>query len=245
MRKAIPKDIQDTIKRIQKKLKERFRDNLKSLILYGSWAKGTARKNSDIDLLAVFESTDEKVRKNIDDISYESDARRTITIVPCSLEDLRRETIPLYTAIKKEGKTILGTANLSLSPEPPEVKYAEFIKKSQQFETHKIDTAEELLTKELTSGIPEFCFMASKHAIQAALAMNGKGYTSKVSELIPQAEKYLGKEFSTSFKHVFDIYVRAEYELMPIFREEASRAIKYARKTMEVYKKWGRNEDNI
>ena len=245
MKKTIPKEIKSTIKRIREKLKESFEDNLKALILYGSWVKGTAGKDSDIDFLAVLGHLDGNTRKGISDISYEIDSERMITIVPCSLKDFRKETIPLYTAVKKEGETILGAIDLSLNPESPKVKYAEFIKKSQQFESHKIDTAEELLTKELISGIPEFCYMASKHAIQAALAMKGEGYTSKVFELIPQAERYLGKDFSTSFKKVFDIYVKVEYELIPVSRKEASRAIKYARKTMEVYKKWGRNEGNI
>jgi len=238
MRKNIPKEIKGTVKLIKKKLKESFADNLKSLILYGSWVKGTAGKDSDIDLLAVFERVDENIGKDISDISYKVDSERMITIVPCSLEDFKKETIPLYTAVKKEGDMILGSIEFSLNPEPPKVKYAEFVKRSQQFESHKVETAETLLDKDLISGIPEFCFMASKHAIQAALAMKGKGYTSKVSELIPQTEKYLGKEVSSSFKKVFDIYVRAEYELVSISREEASRAIKYARKAMEVYKKW-------
>ncbi len=241
MIKAIPKDIKDTIKRIQKKTKESFGDNLKSLILYGSWVKGTAGKNSDIDLLVVFGRLDENIRKNISDISHKIDSERIITIVSCSLEDFKKETIPLYTAVKKEGKMILGLTDLSLNPEPPEVKYAEFIKKSQQIESHKVETAEALLEKKLIFGIPEFCFMASKHAIQAALAMKGRGYTSKVSELIPQAAEYLGKEFSSSFKHVFDIYVKEEYELTPISKNEATRVIRYARKTMKVYKKWRQN----
>ncbi len=238
MKKAIPKDNKYTIKRIREKLQESFGDNLKALILYGSWVKGTANADSDIDLLVVLDHLDGDIRKKISDISYKIDSERIITITPCELHDFMKEAIPLYTAVKKEGEVITGTIDLSLSPEPPEVKYAEFLKKSEKVETDKVKTAETLLEKDLISGIPEFCFIASKHAIQATLAMKGKGYTSKVSRLIPLAEEYLGEEFSASFKKVFDIFIRAEYELIPVSRKEAGRAIKLAIKTLEVYKKW-------
>jgi predicted nucleotidyltransferase len=41
---------------ITEKLKKIFQENFKCLILYGSWAKEIARKDADIDLLAVFET---------------------------------------------------------------------------------------------------------------------------------------------------------------------------------------------
>ena len=37
-----------TLEKLKKNLAERFRDNIKCLILYGSWAKGTARQDSDM-----------------------------------------------------------------------------------------------------------------------------------------------------------------------------------------------------
>jgi predicted nucleotidyltransferase len=48
METTILKDILDPLR---KNLRERFQDDLKALILYGSWARGTAREDSDVDLL--------------------------------------------------------------------------------------------------------------------------------------------------------------------------------------------------
>ncbi|NWF56384.1 MAG: nucleotidyltransferase domain-containing protein [Syntrophaceae bacterium] len=45
--------IQTILEKIRDKLIERFGTRLKCLLLYGSWATGTAREDSDIDLLAV------------------------------------------------------------------------------------------------------------------------------------------------------------------------------------------------
>ncbi len=64
------------------------------------------------------------------------------------------------------------------------VKYADFFRKCQEFESRKLEMAEELLKKDYLSGIPEVCFVAAKHALQAALAMKGEGYSSKVTILL-------------------------------------------------------------
>jgi len=51
---TIDSKIRKLLDSITEKLRHPFRKNFKCLILYGSWAKGIAREDSDIDLLAVF-----------------------------------------------------------------------------------------------------------------------------------------------------------------------------------------------
>ena len=53
------------LKTFTKILKEEFKNNLKCIILYGSWAKGTAREDSDVDLIAVFEKVNEETRRKV------------------------------------------------------------------------------------------------------------------------------------------------------------------------------------
>ncbi|RLE09235.1 hypothetical protein DRJ00_04750, partial [Candidatus Aerophobetes bacterium] len=59
----IPQKIVREIEDIIQALRTEFGDNFLSLILYGSWAKGKARKDSDIDLLAIFKGVDKNVIK--------------------------------------------------------------------------------------------------------------------------------------------------------------------------------------
>ena len=48
--------IQHILEECKKALKEEYGNKLKDIILYGSWARGTATEDSDIDLLII--STD-------------------------------------------------------------------------------------------------------------------------------------------------------------------------------------------
>jgi len=227
--------IKDIVDGIQKELSERFKNNFRSLILYGSWAKGTARTDSDIDLLALFGRLDKETGKYMYDIARNIDTEKSITIIPTRLEDFQKEKLPLFTAVKREGKLIYNDADLSVDPEPAKVKYSEFFRNSYRFESQKIRIAEELLGKNLASGIAEFCFVGSKHAIQAALAMKGEGYSSKVFVLLPLTEKYLGREIASVFRSLFGLYIKSEYGMESLTDEEAKLAIEYAKKIIGVY----------
>jgi len=233
--------MQEAIKGIAEEIAEnltkRFHGNLKCLILYGSWAKGTARQTSDIDLLAVFDKSDKEIRKAVADIMDTLETERSITVLSTSLEDFQKEKIPLYTAVKKEGKVIYGNADMLVNPEPPEIKYAGFFRDSREFESRKIRTAEELLKKDMGYGIADFCFVASKHAIQASLAMKGEGYSSKVAVLLPLARKYFGREIAEAFRKLFDLYTKSEYGMESLTEEEAMLALEHAKKILVVYNK--------
>ena len=95
--------------------------------------------------------------------------------------------------------------------------------------------AEELLEKNITSGIADLCFVASKHAIQAALAMKGKGYSSKIKILLPLTERYFGKAIAQAVKKLFELYIKSEYSMEFLTEEEIKLAIEYAKKIFEVY----------
>lgn len=220
---------------IKKNLTERFRENIRCLILYGSWAKGLAREDSDIDLLVVFEAMNKETGKVIHEIESHIDGERNITIVPTNLEDFRKERLPLFTAVKREGKVIYGDVDLSINPGSPKIKYSEFFKRSFEFESQKVKIAEELLEKDLASGVADLCFVASKHAIQVALAMKGVGYSSKMMILLPLTEKYFGKEMAEAFKKLFHLYIKSEYGMEFLTDEEARLAVKYAQEVLTVY----------
>src|SRR3989337_3301335 len=207
----LPPTINKTIKDIQKNLLERFSGNLKCLILYGSWAKGTAHEDSDIDLLVILNNADDKTRRLLYEIGRDATEDKSITLVSSSVEEFQRERIPLYTAIKKEGNIIMGEIDIVINPEPPHIKYADYFEKSKEFETKKVKMAENIIKEYPSYGSADLCFVASKHAIQMALAMRGIGYSSKVAVLLPLAKENLGEDVADKFKKLFDLYTRSEY----------------------------------
>lgn len=99
----------------------------------------------------------------------------------------------------------------------------------------KVKMAEDILKGHPSYGAVDLCFVASKHAIQITLAMKGLGYSSKVAVLLPLAEKYLGREIAETFRRLFDLYVKSEYELEFLTEKESKLAVEYAKKVMEVY----------
>lgn len=230
-------EIIKAIEKLKERLIEKFQDNLKCLILYGSWAKDTASEYSDIDLLAIFKKVDGELRKSVWDITRGITTEKFISIVISTEEDFKKEKIPLYTAVKKEGKIIWGNIDLTLNPEPPEIKYAEAFKKSKEFETDKVKIAEDILKDHPSYGTADLCYIASKHAIQMALAMKGFGYSSKVSVLMPLVREYLGNEVAENFQKLFELYIKSEYGEECLTDEESRLAMEYAKEVLKVYEK--------
>jgi len=223
--------IQTTLEKIRDKLVERFGTHLECLLFYGSWATGTAREDSDIDLLAVLNEENPSAGKFIADMSWVDD--REISLVVCTEDEFRNERVPLYTAVKLEGRIIWGDIDRALNPEPPGVKYAEFFQKSREFESRKLEMAEKLLEEDFLFGIPEICFVAAKHALQTALAIKGEGYSSKAAVLLPLVRRHFGPDIAKRFQKLSDMYGRAEFSLESVSWEEAKEAIHLAYKVFE------------
>jgi predicted nucleotidyltransferase len=91
------------------KVRERLTDALGQpvkVIMYGSQARGDATKYSDIDLLVIVPSIDEKIRKVISLTSWEVgfDAGKVISAIPTTTEEMKYYAImPFYKNVKREG----------------------------------------------------------------------------------------------------------------------------------------------
>jgi predicted nucleotidyltransferase len=99
--------ISDILKEFRGELENLYESRLKSIILYGSWARGDATEESDIDLLIVLEG---KVipGKEIDrmiDIITEINLKHgvLISIYPVSEEDYSTINSPLLINVRREG----------------------------------------------------------------------------------------------------------------------------------------------
>jgi predicted nucleotidyltransferase len=76
------------------------------VVMYGSQARGDAKKLSDIDLLVIVPNVDAQTRRTISDIAWEVgfDAGKIITTIPVTKDHISKYAfLPLYQAIKEEG----------------------------------------------------------------------------------------------------------------------------------------------
>lgn len=99
--------IKEILKEFRVELEKLYGKRLKDVILYGSWARGEATEESDIDLLIVLEG---KVipGKEIDrmiDIITEINLKYSVllSIFPVSEEEYSTVNSPLLINVRKEG----------------------------------------------------------------------------------------------------------------------------------------------
>ncbi|MFA5292935.1 MAG: nucleotidyltransferase domain-containing protein [Sedimentisphaerales bacterium] len=99
--------IEQILKEFRENITQLYKKRLKSIILYGSWARGTATDNSDIDLAIVLES-DVAAGREIDrmiDIVTEINLKYgvLISIYPVSEKDYASVNSPLLLNLRREG----------------------------------------------------------------------------------------------------------------------------------------------
>ncbi len=223
------------IKKIQQRLANEKLRNIRAVILYGSWVKGTAREDSDVDLLAIYRRRDKKTSATVNELVNNIDMDRDFTVVHALQNDFIKEKWPVYTAAKAEGRVIFGDIDLSRCDTPPPTRYSEFFKTSRDFESRKVELAEKFLKGGLTSGVIDHCFIASKHAVQAALAMRGKGFSSKMNVLLPLAKECFGTETAQKLRKLYELYKRSEAIFTDITKKDAKLAVRYAKDVLKVY----------
>jgi len=99
--------IKEAIEEFKKEVKKLYGERLKRIILYGSYARGSATEDSDIDLLIVLKG-DVKPGEEIDrmiDIITEINLRYDvlISVYPISEEDYKKVNSPLLINVRREG----------------------------------------------------------------------------------------------------------------------------------------------
>ncbi|MGH2763789.1 MAG: UPF0158 family protein [Thermoleophilaceae bacterium] len=91
-------------------LRELYGERLKQVLLFGSWARGDAHPESDIDLLVVLDwiESRERERERMDGILYRHslDNETVVTEVPVSEAELEAAGIPLLMRVREEAVRI-------------------------------------------------------------------------------------------------------------------------------------------
>jgi uncharacterized protein len=102
-------DIRPILKELKKRLKDAYGDRLRSVVLFGSSARGDFTEESDVDVLVVLKSIIDfdkdfntifdltlNVEKNYDDFVM-------ISIIPAKEEDYLSKVTPFLSNVRKEG----------------------------------------------------------------------------------------------------------------------------------------------
>jgi uncharacterized protein len=105
-KQIIKESVSGNVVRLGKKL-EKYGIEIDKLIIFGSHARGTAHKNSDIDVCVV---SSQFGRDYIDEMQFLFRQCRNISYdiepIPASREDYENESTPLLSEIKKYGQEI-------------------------------------------------------------------------------------------------------------------------------------------
>jgi predicted nucleotidyltransferase len=102
----LPSKVRDVIVELEKRLKELYGDRFRGLLLFGSYARGTAWEGSDVDLLLLWRGPVDAVREILNvqpvknPLSLESDL--VLSVVPASIEDFERGETMFLRVIRRE-----------------------------------------------------------------------------------------------------------------------------------------------
>ncbi len=109
MKQQIPNVIKPILEETKMSLKKVLKNELKGIILFGSYSRGDYDYYSDIDLLILLNNNKisfqrEKYKSIIYDLSLKYD--KVISIIPCFYKEYFNKRTPLILNIQKEGLNI-------------------------------------------------------------------------------------------------------------------------------------------
>jgi predicted nucleotidyltransferase len=99
--------IEQVVSRFQQKVESLYGSCLKNIILYGSWARGQATENSDIDLAVILQGDVDPCREIdamidlITDINL--DFETLLSVFPLAVTDFEQLNSPLLLNLQREG----------------------------------------------------------------------------------------------------------------------------------------------
>ncbi|MBI4722577.1 MAG: nucleotidyltransferase domain-containing protein [Candidatus Stahlbacteria bacterium] len=99
--------VKQPISQIKKYLIKKYEDKIKQVIIYGSYARGEATKDSDIDILVVIDDSlnSYNVRKSLSDIIFDIllEKKELISVIAVPESIFKNYKSPFILNVKEEG----------------------------------------------------------------------------------------------------------------------------------------------
>ena len=113
----MPENIRNIIYRFSQELRRILGDKLTKIIVYGSYARGDFRENSDIDIMILVDMSDFELKsygEKLSYMTYDFNLDHDIDIKPIAKsEEIFNKWVvnyPFYSNIHKEGVILYGAA---------------------------------------------------------------------------------------------------------------------------------------
>ena len=107
---CMPENVSSSIYNFSREVKRLLGEKLTKVIVYGSYARGDYRDNSDVDIMILVKMTDEEIRtvkNDIYDLAFEVEMNTGIEISPVIKNEEQYEywvdTLPFYRNVRDEG----------------------------------------------------------------------------------------------------------------------------------------------
>ena len=107
---CMPENVSSIIYNFSREVKRLLGEKLTKVIVYGSYARGDYRDNSDVDIMILVKMTDEEIRtvkNDIYDLAFEVEMNTGIEISPVNKNEEQYEywvdTLPFYRNVRDEG----------------------------------------------------------------------------------------------------------------------------------------------
>ena len=109
----MPESISSIIYKFSQELKRMLGSKLSKVIVYGSYARGDYRENSDVDVMILVKMSDDEIRQvknDIYDLTFDIEMSMGIDISPIIKNEEQYEywvdTLPFYKNVRKEGVVV-------------------------------------------------------------------------------------------------------------------------------------------
>ena len=110
----MPNNIQKIVAYFSKQVEKILGSRLKRIVLYGSYARGDYRSNSDIDIMILTDLSDEEIedyRDKIVSVAFDIELENGIIISPVIKNidkiNAKIDFIPFYMNVQKEGVVLV------------------------------------------------------------------------------------------------------------------------------------------
>lgn len=107
--------LQQIISAVREMYLEQYKNNLKKIYLYGSYARGDSDDSSDIDITAIVEGDRRELQDKLKaiwddaaDLGYENDIIISPSVIPYKEFEEYKDILPYYMNILKEGIEVHG-----------------------------------------------------------------------------------------------------------------------------------------